>query len=93
MATKDTLTSLIKNSGKKIQKGYSFAGSYMKGWFGNKNKKDEEEEVDDNADFNSYNLGPPKPQPYNPDITTGEADQPEPTPPKRRGIFNREKDN
>lgn len=41
LATKDTLTSLIKNSGKQIQKGYSFAGTYMKGWFG-KNKKDEE---------------------------------------------------
>ena len=42
LATKDTFTSLIKNSGKKIQKGYSFAGNYMKGWFSKKEKDDEE---------------------------------------------------
>lgn len=49
--------------------------------------------MDDNADFNSYNLGPPKPQPYNPDIIAQETDKPEVSaPPKRRGIFNREQD-
>ena len=63
IATKSTITGLISSSGKQISKGFGFATRYVKSYISNpksEEKQEKEEEANKDADFNSYDIQPPK---------------------------------
>ena len=62
MASKSAITGLLSSSGKQISKGFGFATNYVKSYISHPKKSTEEKEEDVNkdADFNSYDIQPPK---------------------------------
>ena len=62
IASKETITGLLSTSGKQITKGFGIATKYVKSYISNPKKEIEgkDEDVNNDADFNSYDIQPPK---------------------------------